>query len=249
MRLHDTLVSSGNRLFRWRSYTPLLLIPLLFLERGAIRNGGWVAWQGDLAYEIVCLSVVFLGLAIRALTIGFVAKGTSGRNTKRQVATHLNETGAYSVVRNPLYVGNYFVVLGITLMTQSWALAVINSFLFAAAYIPIILAEEDFLTRQFGDRYLAYANRVPCLIPNLRLWRPPALPFSLRMVLRREHDTWMTAAAGIVVMALYRDWTQTSQLRFDQGWIVAGLLSLAVWLVFKAVKLWTGLLHERVQPA
>lgn len=249
MRLQETLIDSGNSLFRWRSYTPLLLVPVLFLERGAIRIGGWAAWREDLPFEMACLAVVVLGLAIRAVTIGFVAKGTSGRNTKRQVATHLNETGAYSVVRNPLYLGNYFVLLGITLLTQSWALAVINSFLFLAAYVPIIMAEEAFLTGQFGERYLEYANRVPCLIPNLRLWRPPALPFSLRMVLRREHDTWMTAATGVVLIALYRDWVQTNRPSFDRHWIAAGALSLAVWLLFKAVKLWTGLLQERQLPA
>lgn len=60
-----------------------------------------------------CIAVSLFGLLIRAVTIGFTPKGTSGRNTKEgQVAEVLNTKGIYSVVRHPLYLGNYFMWLG-----------------------------------------------------------------------------------------------------------------------------------------
>ncbi|MGC9453013.1 MAG: methyltransferase family protein, partial [Oceanipulchritudo sp.] len=51
--------------------------------------------------------------------------GTSGRNTKQQVAYSLNTTGFYSVVRNPLYLGNFFMYLGIALFTHHWWLVLV----------------------------------------------------------------------------------------------------------------------------
>ena len=49
----------------------------------------------------VCLLVAFSGVAVRALTIGFTASDTSGRNPEGQVADSLNTTRMYSLVRNP----------------------------------------------------------------------------------------------------------------------------------------------------
>jgi len=199
MRMMECLTHRGNWLFRWRSYTPLLLVPLLWLEKDAFHYPlGSHDW--DLAYEFACFTVALGGLLARVKTIGHIPKGTSGRNSKSQKASVLNTTGMYSVVRNPLYLGNYLVLLGVTLMTQSGELVLINSLLFALAYLPIILREEQFLTEQFGRAYQEHATSVPCLVPKLGLWRPPDLPFSLRMVLRREPDTWLSTVAAFVFL-------------------------------------------------
>ena len=64
------------------------------------------------AWQMLCISVSFLGLFIRIVTVGRAPIGTSGRNTREQVANTLNTTGIYSLVRHPLYLGNYLVFLG-----------------------------------------------------------------------------------------------------------------------------------------
>ena len=61
----------------------------------------------------------FFGLGIRVFTVGFTPKNTSGRNTAEQIADVLNTSGIYSMVRHPLYVGNFFMWLGIGLLTQN----------------------------------------------------------------------------------------------------------------------------------
>ena len=104
MALREEFESSGNWLFRWRSYLPvagLAIILLAFREYEYPGNSETL----DHIWEVVCLLVSFFGLAIRAYTIGHAPGGTSGRNTKRQKADTLNTTGAYSLVRNPLYLG------------------------------------------------------------------------------------------------------------------------------------------------
>ncbi len=114
MLLARRLRQQGSLLFRWRSFIPLIFLPLLVVsqmqpERLEVMVGETVS-DG---FEILCLIIVALGLAIRAYTVGFVPRGMSGRNTRGQVATVLNTTGMFSITHNPLYLGNAVTYLGI----------------------------------------------------------------------------------------------------------------------------------------
>jgi len=128
----------GNRLFRWRSWTFLLAALFLILERNRFYYP-FGSHAVDILFEMGCFGVSMIGIVIRGITIGHIPKGTSGRNTKRQKAACLNMTGLYSITRNPLYLGNYVIFLGLSLLSQSWEIVTINTFLFVAAYVPIIL--------------------------------------------------------------------------------------------------------------
>ncbi|MEI3590430.1 MAG: hypothetical protein V8Q44_05920 [Alistipes ihumii] len=65
-----------------------------------------------------CLLVSLFGLAIRIRTAGHTPDRTSGRNTAEgQVADEPNTTGIYSMMRNPLYVGDLFKWPGIALLS------------------------------------------------------------------------------------------------------------------------------------
>ncbi|RKZ26606.1 hypothetical protein DRQ26_04165 [bacterium] len=96
MALRENFENTGNFLFRWRSYLPLLILPLIALAIYRIgfieKNFGEMA--GDI-YTIVCVAVSFLGLFIRCYTVGYAPEGTSGRNTDGQRADTLNKTGIY----------------------------------------------------------------------------------------------------------------------------------------------------------
>lgn len=241
MTLAEYFAQKGNVFFRLRSYTPLLLVPLLYLERGGFRYP-LDSHTADMVYELCCMAVSLTGACIRVAVIGHVPEGTSGRNTRRQKADQLNTTGLYSIVRNPLYLGNYFILLGVTLLSQSWELVVLNTFLFLTAYLPIIMTEERFLSERFGQVYEQYASRVPCLLPNLWLWNRSNRPFDLRMVLRREHDTWFTIVVSFVLIEHYREYIITAGPKLEEGWLALGVLSLAVWLLLKSLKHWTRIL-------
>lgn len=92
-------------------------------------------------------------IGIRIFTIGHTSKRTSGRNTKRQIADTLNTTGIYSVVRHPLYLGNFFMFLGVMLFAHLWWLLLIYILVFWLYYERIMFAEEAFLRKNFGDEY------------------------------------------------------------------------------------------------
>ena len=61
--------------------------------------------------------ISFLGEAIRIFTVAYTPAGTSGRNTKQQLADTLNTTGIYSLLRHPLYLGNFFMFLDTFIFT------------------------------------------------------------------------------------------------------------------------------------
>ncbi len=241
MTLDEHLRRLGNKLFRWRSWTFLPAAGILLIARGHFHYPFGSHSMGTL-FELGCLGVALIGLVVRVLTIGYISNGTSGRNTKRQKATALNTTGLYSIMRNPLYFGNYLIFLGMSLLSQSWEIVVINTFLFAAAYVPIILVEEQFLLMTFSNEYRDYASRVPCFIPRPWLWRPADQPWNWRMVLRREHDTLFSAILAFVLVAMVRDCTIVGHIEPNITWIIIGAAGAIVWITLKTLKRLTNLL-------
>jgi protein-S-isoprenylcysteine O-methyltransferase Ste14 len=78
---------------------------------------------------------------------------------------HLVTTGAYGVVRNPIYVSvAEFVLPAVSFITQTWVYFVPAIFLIAGVFI-FIRKEERKLTEVFGEEYLNYCARVSRLIP------------------------------------------------------------------------------------
>src|SRR5262245_51936733 len=98
-------VSFTERLFRWRSWWPLALLPAFWIANRfsqiAIRSDIAEAW-----WESCSLAMAAAWWLVRAYTVGTGAPGTSGRTTIAPEAESLNTTGPYSVVRHPLYIAN-----------------------------------------------------------------------------------------------------------------------------------------------
>ncbi|MBU4251994.1 MAG: isoprenylcysteine carboxylmethyltransferase family protein [Candidatus Omnitrophica bacterium] len=179
MALREDMEKQGNWLFRWRSYLPLLGIPIFII---AIRQSGILEKKfgddvGDF-WGVFAIIVSFLGLIVRCITAGYAPRGTSGRNTKSQVAERLNTTGMYSISRNPLYLGNFIIVLGVTLFIQVWWLALLVWFGFWLYYERIIFTEEEFLRSKFKEQFMEWAKNTPIVIPRFRNWKKPERNFS-----------------------------------------------------------------------
>lgn len=77
-------------------------------------------------------------------------------------------TGAYGVVRNPIYSSaTFFLLPAVTLMTLTWVYLVPSVFLYAGVMI-FIGTEEKQLTNVFGKKYEDYVARVDRLVPFKR---------------------------------------------------------------------------------
>ena len=164
MALVQSFEKQGNFLFKYRGQFPVLLfilsVPFIYLTDYSL-----VSYEEFNLFMFISISISILGFFVRFYTIGTTPKGTSGRNTKEQVADVLNSSGMYSMVRHPLYLGNYLIWLGISLASFNIYFAVIMSLLFWIYYERIMFAEERFLERKFGEDYLNWASKLPAFLP------------------------------------------------------------------------------------
>jgi hypothetical protein len=195
----------------------------------------------DLPWELFCLIVSFFGLAIRVFTVGHTPKRTSGRNTKRQIAEALNTKGAYSVVRNPLYLGNFFMGLGIALFAHLWWLTLIYILIFWLYYERIIFAEEAYLKNKFGDEYIEWAKVTPIIVPNLRLYKKPSLRFSVRNVLKREYNGFFAVIIVLFVLDIASEFIVAKKFELDLMWAILLSVGLIVWITLRTLKKYTVL--------
>lgn len=241
MSLRTELEESGRWLFRHRSYLPLLTLPALasgLLSFTYIRGSS----ELDDIWSVFSMMISFLGLAVRVLTISCVPAGTSGRNTDRQIADVLNTSGMYSLLRHPLYLGNYLIMLGVVTFFHSWWLLLLMSCLFALYYERIMLAEEAFLRQRFGERFERWAAVTPAIIPRLQNWRRPDLAFSWRTALRREYSGFFLIIAAFVALEIISHSVVEGRLRVGWPWSALLAFGALVYLVLRTLKKKTRML-------
>ncbi len=188
------------------------------------------------------IGISFFGLIIRCMVAGYAPRGTSGRNTKSQVAEVLNTTGMYSIVRNPLYLGNFIIILGATLFIQVWWLALIFCVGFWTYYERIILAEENFLREKFGDTFLKWAEITPVYLPNFKNWKKPSLPFSFKTVLRREFATLFGITSAFFFLDIAADLLAEGKFELDLPWVILFILGLIIYITLLILKKKTHML-------
>jgi protein-S-isoprenylcysteine O-methyltransferase Ste14 len=105
-----------------------------------------------IGYVLLPLGLILWGSAVVQLLAGF---------PKGKLVT----TGAYGVVRNPIYSSvTFFILPAVALLTLTWVYYVPSVFLYAGVMI-FIGVEEAQLTRAFGRQYEDYLARVDRLVP------------------------------------------------------------------------------------
>ena len=235
-------VRTGQWLFRWRSYPPLVLFAIIL---PAFKDYSYLFGSSsyELAWQVFCFAISLLGLGIRSYTVGRTPKGTSGRNTRKQRADQLNTTGAYSISRNPLYVGNFLMMLGPNMFVRVWWVSVIYTLAFWLYYERIILAEEAFLKKKFGKEYDDYFDRTPAFLPDFSLWQPPDLSFSLRNVLRREHSGFLSVVILFLILSTVGHYVVEGTFMLHPVWLTFFFIGVVEYVVLRTLKKRTRLLH------
>lgn len=242
MPLREEFEITGNWLFKRRSWLPLLLFPfaiaVLYFHPektySCVTNTVWGAF---------CLFVSFLGLFVRAITVGHTPKGTSGRNTDKQMAACLNHTGIYSVVRHPLYLGNFLMWLGLFLFIGIWWFVAICALAYWLYYERIMFAEEEFLRRSYPNTYESWAKHTPAFIPRLTGWQAASLPFSLRNVLKREYNGVLAMVLSFTILNACSHFFNRSHFQVDVFWqIVLGVGTLT-FIILRSLKKYTTVLE------
>jgi hypothetical protein len=88
----------------------------------------------------------------------------------KQLAT----TGAYSLVRHPLYLGNFLILIGFTLACANWVLVLLVLFFFWFYYPAAIKYEDSKLERIFEDQWRNWSANTPAMFPTRLTWRANA---------------------------------------------------------------------------
>jgi protein-S-isoprenylcysteine O-methyltransferase Ste14 len=196
------LVRLGNFSFKYRGYMLPVAILLLFIPSARFTADPAVAGLTGFLIAVV-------GQVCRICTIGLAYIIRGGKDHK-VYAEELVTAGLYSHVRNPMYVGNFFLVIGLALASNSWAFALIGVPLSLGMHKAIVAAEESFLRNKFGAQYDAFCARVPRWVPRLPglLTTVRGMQFEWRRVVAREYAAtfdWFSAVAVVVLVKLGHD--------------------------------------------
>ena len=243
MALQESFEKQGNWLFKRRTFLPLFIV---------IVGGGWYAFQ--LYYNHVAvhawwvdflfLCVGLLGLKIRVLTVGFTPKGTSGRNTgEGQVAEQLNSSGIYSMVRHPLYLGNFFMWLAPVLVLSDLLFTLFFCAFYWIYYERIMYAEEQFLRKKFGQPYLDWADKTPAFFPKFSLYKKSNLEFSLKNVLKREYNGFFNLVFIITALRMIGFAITQREFYLDKPWIIIIAAAFVIFITLKILKKFTKVLN------
>jgi len=158
----------------------------------AIALVGLIAYYAQPRWMLAGFVVSLFGQAIQLWSFGSLVKNEQ-----------LTARGPYVLVRNPMYLGRYFLILGFVLVTGSvWALAGYSAFYYF--YMANrVRREEARLAQLLGAPYAAYCARVDRFLPDFSKLGDPALRFLNFAVLRRNHGHWNFLATLIAWAALY----------------------------------------------
>ena len=226
----DELTSMGDVLFRWRSYMPLVLIPLFVVSVADDHPPTSFAW------ELFSFTVALAGLALRVLVVGTAPPGASTRGTRHPTAASLSTLGAYSIVRHPLYLANTLIAFGCSLLSGTWYLPAIVVLLSFIYHERIAAREEAFLQHMFGERFRAWANRVPAMIPAFVNYRRSEGRFQFRRVLTQEvHGLCAIGTAFLILEALEKS-IRLGRVHVDRFWLGMFIATLVPFLIVVIAK-------------
>ena len=184
---------AGGFLFRRRGVVPVPFIAaaLWFCEPLDIVTG-------------LGLLLVPLGVFIRLWAA--IHMGPAGRSGD-PVVRKLIYTGPYELTRNPLYIANTVIYVGLGLATvglEGCGIALCAS---AIHYTCIVRFEEQFLERRLGEIYRSYRNRVPRWIGEaapVHAGAPKGLMDQLALAAIRSERTTHVLAGLVTLLVLIR---------------------------------------------
>src|SRR5690606_30338946 len=153
------MIQIGDFFFKYRNYLFIFLYLLLFIPSPFIFDEATFGPNFYYYPLFIGLGVTVLGQLIRGATIS-LAYIVRGGKDKKVYADQLVTNGIFAHCRNPLYVGNILMLIGVGILVNSLLYLLVFIPLFLFIYQAIVLAEERFLSHKFGSQFDAYAKRV-----------------------------------------------------------------------------------------
>ena len=163
----------------------LLFLAILFM----VRESSWKIIS-------VSLVIIAMGQIWRCWSAGTIGL-YRGENVK---ALRLATKGPYSLMRNPLYFGNFVIGLGWSLIAGKFAV-MIFVISFVILYVLVIIPhEEKFLRDKFGREYEEYCKRVKMFWPLKIDISAITAPVNWEIVRKSEIHTIISTVIGTAII-------------------------------------------------
>lgn len=225
------MIRIGNFFFKYRNWLFIILYLLLFVPSPALFSENVFGVHYFYWPLVIGLLVTVTGQLIRGATIGlaYIIRGGKGGKV---YAEELVTNGIFSHCRNPLYVGNILMLLGVGILSNSLLYVIVIMPLFLLIYQAIVLAEENFLRNKFGERFNRYCRAVNRWIPSLKGIRTTfrSMHFKWKRWLIKEYNTQYIWLTGIALIILFKYPQLTHYQTRQRNLLLAVLLPLLLLL-------------------
>jgi protein-S-isoprenylcysteine O-methyltransferase Ste14 len=201
--VHSWNIAIGNFFFHYRN----VLFPVI-LTAGALLLQPQIIFDSPMADRILGTlgaGMALLGEAVRFVTIGFEYIHRGGKDGQIYAA-RLVRGGVYGITRNPMYVGNALIMIGlIVLFGSPWGYFILIPF-FLFVYQSIVVAEENYLRNKFGGEYHDYESAVGRYLPTLSRVAESfsGMRFNWRRIVRQEMGTVVGLTIGFILIPVWR---------------------------------------------
>ncbi|MDB5190556.1 MAG: isoprenylcysteine carboxylmethyltransferase family protein [Segetibacter sp.] len=199
------MIAIGNFFFKYRNWLFIILYLLLFVPSSQLFcedkfGGNYYLWP-----LVIGLAITISGQLTRGATIGLAYIIRGGKDGK-VYAEELVTAGIFNHCRNPLYVGNILMLLGVGVLSNSLLYVLIIMPLFMFIYHTIVLAEEKYLLNKFGEAFQLYCNRVNRWVPSLKgiATTFATMHFTWKRWLVKEYNTQFVWLTGITLIILFK---------------------------------------------
>ena len=199
------MISIGNFFFKYRNWLFIILYLLLFVPSPPLFSENVFGPNYYLYPIILGLLITITGQLIRGATIGLAYIVRGGKEGK-VYANELVTQGIFNHCRNPLYVGNILMLLGVGVLSNSLLYVAVIMPLFLFIYQAIVLAEENFLRNKFKASFDNYCARVNRWIPSLKGIGATfsSMHFKATRWVLKEYNTQYIWLTGIVLILLFK---------------------------------------------
>jgi len=197
------MISIGNFFFKYRNILFLFLYLALFIPSPALFREEQLGPRYYYWPITLGLIITITGQIIRGATIG-LAYIIRGGKDGQVYAEELVTQGIFNHCRNPLYVGNILMLVGVGILSNSIFYLVVLIPLFLLIYHAIVLAEEKFLRAKFGSSFELYCKKVNRWLPDLRGLSDTfnSMEFKWKRWILKEYNTQFIWLSGIVLILL-----------------------------------------------
>ena len=223
-------LKTGKFLFKKRTFTPIPIILIVFIFFKPMNLE-----KGNIPVTLAGIFLSIIGEIIRIFAVGYSFYGTSGRESYLR-ADNLNVKGIYSIVRNPLYIGNFFIFSGVLIVYSNLIALLLFDFFLIIQYYFIILSEENFLLNKYRKIYEHYCMKVSKIFPNFKNYQKPDHKFNFKKALFKEKSSILNLLIMFIIVFAFKERILLGRIDNPFIYIVPACIFILAYIIIKLQK-------------